>query len=106
MTEGLDYSILDAKNPEDLTEEEKIALLGRPCLGNNTKLQIRIRESKEFKVDISGDWHCSLSNVSNVQSSVDKLMAKTNNSLMQGSSSWLEQFTSAFSVQAGKCSMT
>merc|ERR1711994_501676 len=80
--EGLDYSILDAKNPEDLTEEEKIALLGRPCLGNNTKLQIRIRESKEFK------------------SSVDKLMAKTNNSLMQGSSSWLEQFTSAFEVQA------
>merc|ERR1712038_160894 len=69
-------------NPEDLTEEEKIALLGRPCLGNNTKLQIRIRESKEFK------------------SSVDKLMAKTNNSLMVGSSSWLEQFTSAFEVQA------
>merc|ERR1711902_68883 len=80
--EGVDYSILDAKNPEDLTEEEKIALLGRPCLGNNTKLQIRIRESKEFK------------------SSVDKLMAKTNNSLMVGSSSWLEQFTSAFEVQA------
>jgi len=80
--EGIDYSILDAKNPEDLTEEEKIALLGRPCLGNNTKLQIRIRESKEFK------------------SSVDKLMAKTNNSLMVGSSSWLEQFTSAFEVQA------
>merc|ERR1711902_184083 len=80
--EGIDYSILDAKNPEDLTEEEKVALLGRPCLGNNTKLQIRIRESKEFK------------------SSVDKLMAKTNNSLMVGSSSWLEQFTSAFEVQA------
>merc|ERR1711997_796650 len=80
--EGLDYSILDAKNPEDLTEEEKIALLGRPCLGNNTKLQIRIRESKEFK------------------SSVNKLMAKTNNSLMVGSSSWLDQFTDAFTVQA------
>merc|ERR1711910_231767 len=80
--EGIDYSILDAKNPEDLTEEEKIALLGRPCLGNNTKLQIRIRESKEFK------------------SSVDKLMAKTNNSILAGSSSWLEQFTSAFEVQA------
>ena len=29
-------------------------------------------------------------------------MAKTNNSLMVGSSSWLEQFTSAFEVQAGK----
>merc|ERR1712170_267752 len=59
-----------------------IALLGRPCLGQNTKLQIRIRESKEFK------------------SSVDKLMAKTNNSLLVGTSSWLEQFTSAFEVQA------
>merc|ERR1711884_528184 len=80
--EGIDYSILDAKNPEDLTEEEKIALLGRPCLGNNTKLQIRIRESKEFK------------------SSVDKLMAKSSNSILAGSSSWLEQFTGAFEVQA------
>merc|ERR1719147_558978 len=80
--EGIDYSILDAKDPEELTEEEKIALLGRPCLGQNTRIQIRIRESKEFK------------------SAVDKLMAKTNNSILLGSSSWLEQFTSAFEVQA------
>ncbi len=48
--EGVDYAILDAKDPEALTEEEKIALLGRPCLGTNTKIQIRIKESKEFKV--------------------------------------------------------
>jgi hypothetical protein len=48
--EGVDYSVLDAKDPEALTEEEKIALLGRPCLGTNTKIQIRIKESKEFKV--------------------------------------------------------
>merc|ERR1712117_100516 len=41
-----------------------------------------IRESKEFK------------------SSVDKLMAKTSNSILAGSSSWLEQFTGAFEVQA------
>merc|ERR1719474_1336960 len=80
--EGVDYSELDAKSPEELTKEEKIALLGRPCLGQNTRLAIRIRESKEFK------------------SSVDKLMAKTNNSILLGSSSWLEQFTSAFEVQA------
>merc|ERR1719367_415327 len=80
--EGIDYSILDAKKPEELTEEEKIALLGRPCLGQNTRLAIRIRESKEFK------------------SSVDKLVAKTNNSILAGSSSWLEQFTGAFEVQA------
>merc|ERR1711970_838826 len=80
--EGIDYSILDAKNPEDLTEEEKIALLGRPCLGTNTRIQIRIRESKEFK------------------DSVDKMMKKANNSMMVGSSPWLEQFTGAFTVQA------
>merc|ERR1712002_341894 len=80
--EGIDYSILDEKNPEDLTEEEKIALLGRPCLGANSRIQIRIRESKEFK------------------SSVDKMMQKANNSMMVGSSSWLDQFSEAFTVQA------
>jgi len=80
--EGVDYSELDAKTPEELTEEEKIALLGRPCLGTNTRIQIRIRESKEFK------------------NSVDKMMQKANNSMMVGSSSWLEQFSDAFTVQA------
>merc|ERR1711887_532908 len=58
------------------------ALLGRPCLGANTKIQIRIKESKEFK------------------NSVDKMMQKANNSMMVGSSSWLEQFSDAFTVQA------
>merc|ERR1712002_1309256 len=81
--EGIDYSILDAKNPEDLTEEEKVALLGRPCHGDNSRIMIRIRESKEFK------------------SSVDKMMQKSSNAMMAGSSSWLEQFTEAFVVQAG-----
>merc|ERR1712177_125545 len=80
--EGIDYSVLDEKNPEDLTEEEKIALLGRPCLGANSRIQIRIREFKEFK------------------SSVDKMMQKANNSMMVGSSSWLDQFSEAFTVQA------
>ena len=51
--EGVDYSALDAKDPETLTEEEKVALLGRPCLGTNGRIQIRIRESKEFKVNIN-----------------------------------------------------
>merc|ERR1719283_787668 len=80
--EGVDYSVLDAKDPETLTGEEKIALLGRPCLGTNAKIQIRIRESKEFK------------------NSVDKMMQKANASMMVGSSSWLDQFTEAFTVQA------
>jgi len=81
--EGVDYAELDAKNPEELTEEEKIALLGRPRLGDVTKIQIRIRESKEFK------------------SSVDRMMQRGNASLMVGASSWKDQFMDAFTVQAG-----
>merc|ERR1712001_744114 len=34
------------------------------------------------------------------KSSVDKMMQKANNSMMVGSSSWLDQFTDAFTVQA------
>lgn len=50
IAEGVNYEELDAKDPETLTEDEKVALLGRPRLGDITKIQIRIRESKEFKV--------------------------------------------------------
>lgn len=53
LLEGVNYEELDAKDPETLTEEEKVALLGRPKLGDFIKIQIRIRESKEFKVSIS-----------------------------------------------------
>merc|ERR1712226_1485733 len=81
--EGINYEELDAKKPEDLTDEEKTALLGRPCLGETTKITIRIRESKEFK------------------SSVDRMMQKGNASLMVGASSWKDQFLEAFTVQAG-----
>jgi len=80
--EGTDFAELDAKDPAELTEEEKIALLGRPCLGETPRIQIRIRESKEFK------------------SSVDKMMQRANASMLVGSSSWKDQFIEAFSVQA------
>ena len=50
ISEGVNYEEIDAKDPETLTEVEKIALLGRPKLGDITKVQIRIKESKEFKV--------------------------------------------------------
>jgi len=81
--EGVDYAELDAKKPEELTEEEKIALLGRPRLGDVTKIQIRIRESKEFK------------------SSVDRMMQRGNASLAAGATSWKDQILEAFTVQAG-----
>merc|ERR1712024_57289 len=73
----------DAKKPEELTEEEKIALLGRPRLGDVTKIQIRIRESKEFK------------------STVDRMMQRGNASLAAGATSWKDQILEAFTVQAG-----
>lgn len=69
---------------ESLAEEEKaVAELGAPRLGEITKLIVRIRESKEFK------------------GTVDKLLKKTNMSLMVGASSWKDQFIEAFSVSAG-----
>lgn len=42
-----------AKRPS-LTEEQKVAMLGRPRLGETTRIQIRIKESKEFKVSDLG----------------------------------------------------
>merc|ERR1711981_388060 len=83
LAEGVNYAEIDAKDPEALTEEEKIALLGRPRLGDITKIQIRIRESKEFK------------------SSVDRMLKRGNASMMVGASSWKDQFFDAFTVQAG-----
>lgn len=69
---------------ESLAEEEKkVAELGAPRMGEITKLIIRIRESKEFK------------------GTVDKLLKKTNMSIMVGASSWKDQFIEAFSVSAG-----
>ena len=49
----MNYEEIDAKDPDTLTEVEKVALLGRPCLGDITKIQIRIRENKEFKVSLT-----------------------------------------------------
>lgn len=40
----------EAKAPEDLTEFDKMAILGRPKAGEITRAQLRIKESKEFKV--------------------------------------------------------
>ena len=40
----------ERKAPEELTEEDKMALLGRPKAGDIVRAQLRIKESKEFKV--------------------------------------------------------
>ncbi|KAL1425896.1 hypothetical protein MTO96_018732 [Rhipicephalus appendiculatus] len=66
----------------ELTEAQKIALMGRPRLGDQCRCTIRIKESKEFK------------------NTVDKLFQKANVSLMIGTSSWKEQFIEAITVVA------
>ncbi|KAJ9576813.1 hypothetical protein L9F63_006587, partial [Diploptera punctata] len=76
-------AIAERKRPEELTEEDKMALLGRPRLGDITRAQIRIKESKEFK------------------NTVDKLVQRANASILIGTSSWKEQFIEAITVSPG-----
>nr|XP_014350901.1 PREDICTED: sodium/calcium exchanger 1 isoform X4 [Latimeria chalumnae] len=64
-------------------EERRIAEMGRPVLGEHSKLEIIIEESYEFK------------------STVDKLIKKTNLALVVGTNSWREQFIEAITVSAG-----
>ncbi|XP_038655066.1 sodium/calcium exchanger 1b isoform X5 [Scyliorhinus canicula] len=65
-------------------EERRIAEMGRPVLGENTKLEIIIEESYEFK------------------NTVDKLIKKTNLALVVGTNSWRDQFIEAVTVSAGE----
>ncbi|XP_016413305.1 sodium/calcium exchanger 1-like [Sinocyclocheilus rhinocerous] len=70
---------------ENKPEEEEVAKMGCPSLGEHTRLDVVIEESYEFK------------------STVDKLIKKTNLALVVGSSSWREQFVSAVTVSAAPC---
>ncbi|XP_042531313.1 sodium/calcium exchanger 1 isoform X2 [Dipodomys spectabilis] len=76
----------DVKKPLTSKEEEKrrIAELGRPVLGEHTRLEVIIEESYEFK------------------NTVDKLIKKTNLALVVGTNSWREQFIEAITVSAGE----
>ncbi|XP_025061483.1 sodium/calcium exchanger 1 isoform X4 [Alligator sinensis] len=76
----------EEKQPLTSKEEEegRIAELGRPVLGEHTKLEIIIEESYEFK------------------NTVDKLIKKTNLALVVGTNSWREQFIEAITVSAGE----
>ncbi|KAK3531399.1 hypothetical protein QTP70_018203, partial [Hemibagrus guttatus] len=68
------------------TEEEeakRIAEMGKPILGEHSRLEVVIEESYEFK------------------STVDKLIKKTNLALVIGTHSWREQFVDAVTVSAG-----
>ncbi|KAA0720167.1 Sodium/calcium exchanger 1 [Triplophysa tibetana] len=69
--------------PAVVVDEEDVAKMGCPSLGEHTKMEVVIEESYEFK------------------NTVDKLIKKTNLALVVGSSSWREQFVSAVTVSAG-----
>ncbi|XP_037321253.2 sodium/calcium exchanger 1b isoform X3 [Pungitius pungitius] len=73
----------EALNGKD-EEEQRIAEMGRPMLGDHVKLEVIIEESYEFK------------------NTVDKLIKKTNLALLVGTNSWRDQFIEAITVSAGE----
>ncbi|XP_030578375.1 solute carrier family 8 member 4b isoform X2 [Archocentrus centrarchus] len=75
-------------------EEEEVAKMGCPSLGEHTQLEVVIEESYEFKRAVNTLIRQA------EKSTVDKLIKKTNLALVVGSSSWREQFVSAVTVSA------
>ncbi|XP_034024426.1 LOW QUALITY PROTEIN: sodium/calcium exchanger 2-like [Thalassophryne amazonica] len=82
----LKRGISDGAEGQMSAEEEearRIAEMGKPILGEHSRLEVVIEESYEFK------------------STVDKLIKKTNLALVIGTHSWREQFVEAVTVSAG-----
>nr|XP_020478574.1 sodium/calcium exchanger 3 isoform X2 [Monopterus albus] len=79
---SLQKDVPDRKLTSDEEEAKRIAEMGKPVLGENSKLEVIIEESYEFK------------------STVDKLIKKTNLALVVGTNSWREQFMEAITVSA------
>ncbi|KAL3050616.1 hypothetical protein OYC64_012607 [Pagothenia borchgrevinki] len=65
-------------------DDQRVADMGRPMLGDHVKLEVIIEESYEFK------------------NTVDKLIKKTNLALLVGTNSWRDQFIEAITVSAGE----
>nr|CAA04574.1 sodium-calcium exchanger [Caenorhabditis elegans] len=78
-TENGDDEVTTSLTPSQL----EIAEMGKPRLGEFTKCQITIRESKEF------------------QGIVDRMIKNANTRIMLGTHSWREQFMEALVVSAG-----
>ncbi|XP_005157056.1 sodium/calcium exchanger 3 isoform X4 [Danio rerio] len=79
---SLQKDIQDRKLSSEEEEARRIAEMGKPILGEHSKIEIIIEESYEFK------------------STVDKLIKKTNLALVVGTNSWREQFMEAITVSA------
>ncbi|XP_016097997.1 sodium/calcium exchanger 2b isoform X1 [Sinocyclocheilus grahami] len=88
LKRGISALLLNQEDPEgqmSAEEEEarRIAEMGKPILGEHSRVEVVIEESYEFK------------------STVDKLIKKTNLALVIGTHSWREQFVEAVTVSAG-----
>ncbi|XP_046717922.1 sodium/calcium exchanger 3 isoform X1 [Silurus meridionalis] len=73
----------DRKLTSEEEEARRVAEMGKPILGEHSKLEVIIEESYEFK------------------NTVDKLIKKTNLALVVGTNSWREQFMEAITVSSG-----
>ncbi|KAM4624827.1 sodium/calcium exchanger 3 [Polymixia lowei] len=80
---SLQKDLPDRKLSSDEEEAKRIAEMGKPVLGEHSKLEVIIEESYEFK------------------NTVDKLIKKTNLALVVGTNSWRDQFMEAITVSAG-----
>ncbi|KAM9319143.1 LOW QUALITY PROTEIN: sodium/calcium exchanger 2b [Pholidichthys leucotaenia] len=86
LKRGISALLLNQEEGQMSAEEEearRIAEMGKPILGEHSRLEVVIEESYEFK------------------STVDKLIKKTNLALVIGTHSWREQFVEAVTVSAG-----
>uniref|UniRef100_A0A671UXP4 Solute carrier family 8 member 2b n=1 Tax=Sparus aurata TaxID=8175 RepID=A0A671UXP4_SPAAU len=82
LKRGISALLLSQGDSEE-EEARRIAEMGKPILGEHSRLEVVIEESYEFK------------------STVDKLIKKTNLALVIGTHSWREQFVEAVTVSAG-----
>ncbi|XP_041657474.1 sodium/calcium exchanger 2a [Cheilinus undulatus] len=84
LKRGLSALLLNQGNPTPEEEEaRRISEMGKPILGEHSRLEVVIEESCEFK------------------NTVDKLLKDTNLAGVLGTHSWKEQFIEAVTVSAG-----
>ncbi|XP_041796080.1 sodium/calcium exchanger 2b isoform X7 [Chelmon rostratus] len=83
LKRGISGTLQEGQMSAEEEEARRIAEMGKPILGEHSRLEVVIEESYEFK------------------STVDKLIKKTNLALVIGTHSWREQFVEAVTVSAG-----
>uniref|UniRef100_A0A4W5NPN5 Solute carrier family 8 member 2a n=1 Tax=Hucho hucho TaxID=62062 RepID=A0A4W5NPN5_9TELE len=84
LKRGISALLLNQGNPTPEEEDaRRISEMGKPILGEHSRLEVIIEESYEFK------------------STVDKLLKDTNLAVVIGTHSWREQFIEAVTVSSG-----